>query len=68
MECGHLSIGQQLQSKASETLVNNRIILKSILRAIIFFGKENIAPCEVTVRSVALMGCTKSTQETSKHS
>ena len=40
---GHLTIGQQLQVQASETQAKNRVILKSILRAIIFCGRQNIA-------------------------
>ena len=43
MESGHLSIDQQLQSQALETFKKNRLILKSILKAIIFCGKQNIA-------------------------
>ena len=43
IESGHLSIDQQLQSQALETFKKNRLILKSILKAIIFCGKQNIA-------------------------
>ena len=43
MESGHLSIDQQLQFQASETHTKNRMILKSILKAIIFCGRQNIA-------------------------
>ena len=37
MECGHL---QQLQNQA---IKKNRAILKSVLKAIIFCGKQNIS-------------------------
>ena len=40
MECGHLSIQQQ---QASITIQKNRAILKSILKAIIFCGIQNIS-------------------------
>ena len=43
MERGHLSICQHLQSQATETFQKNRLILKSILKAIIFCGRQNIA-------------------------
>ena len=43
MECGHLSIQQQLQNQASITIQKNRAILKSVLKAIIFCGKQNIS-------------------------
>ena len=43
MECGHLSIQQQLQNQASITIEKNRAILKSVLKAIIFCGKQNIS-------------------------
>ena len=43
MESGHLSINQQLQSQAAETFMKNRLILKSILKGIIFCGRQNIA-------------------------
>ena len=43
MESGHLSVDQQLTCQASEIVKQNRLILKSILRAIIFCGKQNIA-------------------------
>ena len=43
MECGHLSIQQQLQNKSSITSRKNRAILKSVLKAIIFCGKQNIS-------------------------
>lgn len=42
-ERGHLSIQQQLQVQAKDTLAKNHLILKSILRAIVFCGKQNIA-------------------------
>ena len=38
MECGHLSIQQQLQNQASITIQKNRAILKSY-----FCGKQNIS-------------------------
>ena len=44
MECGYLSIQQQLQNQASITIPpKNRAILKSALKAIIFCGKQNIS-------------------------
>ena len=43
MECGHLSIQQQLQNQASIATPKNRAILKSVLKAIIFCGKQNIS-------------------------
>ena len=43
MKRGHLSICQHLQSQATETFQKNRLILKSILKAIIFCGRQNIA-------------------------
>ena len=43
MESGHLSVSQQLTSQASEIVKQNRLILTSILRAIIFCGKQNIS-------------------------
>ena len=43
VESGHLSVQQQLTFQASETVKQNRLILKSILRAIIFCGKQNIS-------------------------
>ena len=42
MESGHLSIVQHLQSQALQTF-KNRLFLKSILKAIIFCGRQNIA-------------------------
>ena len=42
MESGHLSIQQYLQNQASITIQKNRAILKSVLKAIIFSGKQNI--------------------------
>ena len=51
MECGHLSIQQQLQNHASIRIKKNRAILKSVLKAIIFCGKQNISlrgSCEAT--------------------
>ena len=43
MECGHLSIQQQLQNQASITIQKNRAILKPVLKAIILCGKQNIS-------------------------
>ena len=40
-ECGHLSI-QQLKKQASITIQKNRAILKYVLKAIIFCGKQKI--------------------------
>ena len=42
MECGHLSIQQQLQNQASIT-IQKIAILKSVLKTIIFCGKQNIS-------------------------
>lgn len=41
----NLSIDQQLQSQATATFIKNRLTLKSILKAIIFCGRQNIALC-----------------------
>ena len=43
IECGHLSIQQQLQNKASIINQKNRAILKSVLKAIICCGKQSIS-------------------------
>ena len=43
MEYGHLSIQQQLQNQVSITIQKNRAILKSLLKAIIVCGKQNIS-------------------------
>lgn len=43
MESGHLSLQQQLQNQASATVQKtNKAILKSILKAIIFCGKQRL--------------------------
>ena len=42
MESGHLTVQQQLQSHALQTLERNRKILTSILKCIVFCGKQNI--------------------------
>ena len=43
MKCSHLSIHQPLQNQASIIIQKNRAILKSVLKAIIFWGKQNIS-------------------------
>lgn len=43
MKSGHLSMEQQLQSHATQTLERNRTVLTSILKCFFFCGKQNIA-------------------------
>ena len=42
MESGHLSVEQRLQSHAANTIQKNRQILSSIIKCIIFCGRQNI--------------------------
>ena len=42
MESGHLSVDQRLQSHAANTIQKNRQILRSIIKCIIFCGRQNI--------------------------
>ena len=48
MECGPLSIQQQLQNQASITIQKNRAILKSVLKAILFCSISLRGSCEAT--------------------
>ena len=41
-ESGHLFVEQRLQSHAANTIQNNRQILRSIIKCIIFCGRQNI--------------------------
>ncbi|XP_062505053.1 52 kDa repressor of the inhibitor of the protein kinase-like [Corticium candelabrum] len=43
MEDGHSSVEQQLQTQAFDVIQRNRAILRSILKAVIFCGRQNIA-------------------------
>ena len=43
MEKGRASVCQLLQSESSASIVRNRAILKAILKAIVFCGRQNIA-------------------------
>ena len=43
MEKGNLSVSQLLQNESSASIVRHRSILKSILKAIIFCGRQNIS-------------------------
>ena len=43
MECCHLAIQKRLQNQTSITIQKNRAILKSVLKVIIFCGKQNIS-------------------------
>ena len=42
MESGHLSVEQRLQSHATNTIRKNRQFLRSIIKCIIFCGRQNI--------------------------
>ena len=42
-EDGHSSVEQQLQIQAFDVIQRNRAILRSILKAVIFCGRQNIA-------------------------
>ena len=43
MEDGHSSVEQQLQTRAFDVIQRNRAILRSILKAVIFCGRHDIA-------------------------
>ena len=43
MERGYVSIGQQVQSQSARAIEKNRKVLLSMLKAIIFCGRQNIA-------------------------
>ena len=43
MEDGHSSVEQQLQTQAFDVIQRNRAILRSILKAVVFCGRQNIA-------------------------